>query len=869
MTGFLRIVTWNANGLRRNLPELEAFLNLQKIDICCVSETHLTAQTVVKITGFEVYSTPHPANQARGGSAIIIRANVRHHEEEMYQTDHLQASIVRVETPRYKFTVAAVYCPPRHNTKEYEYLSFLNKLGNTFIAGGDWNAKHVKWGSRLTNTKGRELYNAGSYLTCNFMSQGTPTYWPTDSNKVPDILDFFIVRGLSRHYIKVDNCLDLSSDHSPVIMTLSEFVITESLPTGLTNKCTDWNMFREQILHKLSLSDSHETRDELETDAKRTTKIIQDAATQSTPERKKTLPGKNYPLEIKQLILEKRRARRRWQNFRSPERKAEYNRLTNQLSKTLNYLRNLSFTSYLENLSPGEETNYSLYKATKRLKNPIVRSSPIKKNDGCWARSCQEKADLHADHLESVFQPNAWNVNPLPTTGADEADNTPIRHVTPREVEKTIQELIKKKSAGPDKITPTILKELPFKAMVKLTHLFNAAIRLRYVPAEWKVAEVITILKPGKPECQVTSYRPISLLNVVSKVFEKIISKRLNEIILERNLIPNHQFGFRPGHSTIDQVSRICNFAQNALDQKRVCSAVFLDVAQAFDKVWHEGLNYKLRNCLPKPFSDILKSYLEGRTFKTRIQNSFSTVRKINAGVPQGSVLGPTLYLLYTADIPTDKNTMLATFADDTAILAHGINTRYATMKLQAAVNRTNAWMHQWKIKLNQAKSQHINFTKKRGPHIPLFIDQQVVPNAGSAKYLGLTLDSKLRWKAHIDTKIRQLKILSNKMKMLTGRRSRLSLSNKLLVYKQIIKPVWTYGLELWGKSAASNIKPMQTSINNILRIIVRAPYYCRNADIRRDLHLKSIMEERHVRMDKYQARIATHPNSLVRRLND
>ena len=146
--------------------------------------------------------------------------------------------------------------------------------------------------------------------------------------------------------------------------------------------------------------------------------------------------------------------------------------------------------------------------------------------------------------------------------------------------------------------------------MVKITNLIDATFRLKYVPRLWKLAEVIMIPKPGKPPREAASYRPISLLPVMSKLFENLLIKRLKPIIERKNLIPNHQFGFRSKHSTIDQVHRITNIVENALEENKVCSAVFLDVAQAFDKLWHEGLNCKLRTILSKQCAEILESYL-------------------------------------------------------------------------------------------------------------------------------------------------------------------------------------------------------------------------------------------------------------------
>lgn len=278
------------------------------------------------------------------------------------------------------------------------------------------------------------------------------------------------------------------------------------------------------------------------------------------------------------------------------------------------------------------------------------------------------------------------------------------------------------------------------KALVKFTNLINAAFRLKYVPSLWKVAEVIMILKPGKPPNETASYRPISLLPIISKVFEKLLVKRLNAIIERKNLIPNHQFGFRNKHSTIDQIHRITQVIEKALEEKRVCSTIFLDVAQAFDKVWHEGLNHKLRILIPKQYAEILESYLKDRYFRIKQEDSYSKLKDIKAGVPQGSVLGPILYLLYTSDLPTLENNTVATFADDTAILAVGKDNEESTQNLKLTVNQIHSWTKQWRIKLNEVKSVHVDFTNKRLNYLPITINRQIVPYANSAKYLCMTL---------------------------------------------------------------------------------------------------------------------------------
>jgi len=171
------------------------------------------------------------------------------------------------------------------------------------------------------------------------------------------------------------------------------------------------------------------------------------------------------------------------------------------------------------------------------------------------------------------------------------------------------------------------------------------------------------LLKPGKPPDSPDLYRPISLLPTLSKMFEKLICKRLLSTLAKLNIIPDHQIGFCAKHATIEQVHCATTTIRNALEAKEFCLAVFLDVSQAFDRVWIDGLLHKISEYLPIQHVKLLQSYLSDRTFQVQYGEATSITCTISAGVPQGSVLGLLLYTLYTADIPQKKGTTLATFA--------------------------------------------------------------------------------------------------------------------------------------------------------------------------------------------------------------
>ena len=317
------------------------------------------------------------------------------------------------------------------------------------------------------------------------------------------------------------------------------------------------------------------------------------------------------------------------------------------------------------------------------------------------------------------------------------------------------------------------------KAILLLTTLYNSALRLSYFPLLWKFAHIIMVPKPGKPVHGTASYRPISLLPIPSKVFEKSLLKRLRSDVDLLALIPHHQFGFRAGHCTTHQTHRIVHEIATGLKDKKLCTAVFLDVAQAFDKVWHTGLLCKLKSTLPSPYDFLLKSYLSARYYQVRYNNSYSACHEVLSGVPQGSVLGPLLYHLYTDDLPTSDNTAIATSADDTGLFAAHTDPLIASQRLQHHLNSLQVWLDKWKIKVQQAKSVHITFTTKRTLCPPVTLDNIQIPMQSEVKYLGLHLDQRLTWRTHIRTKRHHLDLQLRSTYWLLGRKSKLSLVNK------------------------------------------------------------------------------------------
>ena len=209
---------------------------------------------------------------------------------------------------------------------------FFQSLGPSFLVGGDWNAKHTTWGARLTTPKERTLLSALRGCHCTYYSPGEPTYWPTDHHRIPDLLDFFVARGVAANYIRVEFIFELSSDHSPIIATVGAHALPRVVPPTLTTNHTDWDAFRAYIVAHIDLNLRIKQRSELDDATHQFTTLLQDAAWHSThPPRTPPAPGNTTPLHIRNLVTEKRRARSRWQRSRNQGDRAIYNRLKRNL----------------------------------------------------------------------------------------------------------------------------------------------------------------------------------------------------------------------------------------------------------------------------------------------------------------------------------------------------------------------------------------------------------------------------------------------------------------------------------------------------------------------------------------------------------
>lgn len=413
-----------------------------------------------------------------------------------------------------------------------------------------------------------------------------------------------------------------------------------------------------------------------------------------------------------------------------------------------------------------------------------------------------------------------------------------LRPTTCNEVMNLISEM-KRKCPGWDGLDATVIKETAPYFVDTLTSLINKSMAEGIFPTELKIAKVIPLYK-NNDATLINNYRPVSILPLFSKIFEKIMYARLMSFINKHNLLYNLQFGFRKGYNTNLALITLIDKLSEALDNGNHVVGVFLDFSKAFDTVNHNILLKKLNTYGIRGIAlKWLSSYLNNRTQYVNFNDENSRYGNIKCGVPQGSVLGPLLYLIYVNDIVNvSPNLFPILFADDTNIFLEGNNIDNVVDNMNLELNKLMDWTIANKLSLNVDKTNYMIFSmkgKRAKPNRNLYINNRQLKRVEYTKFLGVIIDDKLSWNEHV-------KYIKNKMSkgigILCKARKLLNVSTLVNIYNSFIYPYITYGIEVWGSAAESNLKPIINLQKRAVRIVVSARYRDHTAPIFKSLKL-------------------------------
>ena len=393
---------------------------------------------------------------------------------------------------------------------------------------------------------------------------------------------------------------------------------------------------------------------------------------------------------------------------------------------------------------------------------------------------------------------------------------------TPHEVEKLLRSLDPTKSPGGDDIPTRLLKEVSHQVSPSLSHLFNLSFLRGELPQMWREATVTPLHKKGT-KTSPTNYRPISLLSVVAKVQERIVHTRLYKHVDPH--LPDDQSGFRKKDGTELQLLRLVHEISSDRDAGNAVAACFFDLSKAFDRVWHAGLLAKLEHMGVRDTALAwFKTYLCTRRQRVRVNDSTSPWQPIPAGVPQGSVLGPLLFVIYTADLPiacTNRHTKCSQFADDTALITTHPQYQLAQTYLQQAIDAAADWLKSWHLLVNPTKTVVMSFQRTQTLHLTL--DNTQLTQVHTHRHLGLVIQSDLRWNNHIHNKINKAR---KTLFLLNRLRHTLNKTALTRIYKTYIRPILEYASLSLSNLPLSLHDKLERFQRRAARVCLRLPLF-------------------------------------------
>ena len=325
-------------------------------------------------------------------------------------------------------------------------------------------------------------------------------------------------------------------------------------------------------------------------------------------------------------------------------------------------------------------------------------------------------------------------------------------------VVSTLRGLKANKTNGLDKIPPKILKLSARIIAPSLTYIFNLSLATGIYIDDWKRARVTPIFKSGDRR-QCANYRPISILPVVSKVFEKEVFRQVYGYLTENCMLSKFQSGFRPKHSTVTALIQMCDEWLENMDNGKMNGVVFLDIKKAFDSINHGILLNKMKKCFGISSIELkwFESYLFNREQQCSINEQLSSKKTITCGVPQGSILGPLLFLLYINDLPEClRSTTPCMYADDTQIFSSSYDANELVVKLNSDLARVRNWLIQNKLQMHPSKSKLMFIgssynLKVKNTEQPVVLNNTPVSRTDTHKCLGVQIDERLSWDSYID----------------------------------------------------------------------------------------------------------------------
>ena len=812
----LSFAVWNLDSLPAReyarIPLIESFQAEQKLDFFGICETSLTGNISNEDIFIEGFS-PDPIRADKtddtrnGGVCLYFRENLPI-KPRPDLVNIPETIVAEINLNRKKIFFVLSYRHPNTPIEEFKnYVKCLEKIYENInrenpavtVICGDFNARSpLFWENDIASREGEIFSN---FLISNNMEEliNEPTHIRDNGSQscidliCTDQPYIFVESGVhpsldphSKHNI-IHGCLNFHSSSPPPykrrIWDYSNADI-DRIKKGMVEM--DWN----QLFYRLNVDQM----------ALVFTDTVMELFSKYIPNKIVTCHDRDAPWitsKVKSAIKRNNRVYCKW-NKRG--RKAEDRPKVVEVQKETNLLIREAKKSYhdklgnlLSDTSTGQKHFWSAFKKLSNKKK-TTNIPPIIENN-VYISNFNQKASIFNDYFaeQCTIISNGSVLPPLKfRTTSLLSDIT----VDPDKIVEIILKLDAKKAHGCDNISVAMLKSCPNEIAVPLSIIYQKCVSTGKFPDSWKLANVQPIHKKNNRQIK-SNYRPISLLPLSGKILEKIIFDQVYSFLDQNRLISTMQSGFRPGDSCIYQLISITSDIYRNFEKQDETRAVFLDISKAFDKVWHEGLIYKLKcNGISGNLLSFFQNYIQNRYQRVTLNGTESDWRSISAGVPQGSVLGPLLFLVYINDLTENIKSQMRLFADDSSIFTPVKNVEATHEQLVNDLETVSNWGYQWKMVFNPDITKQavevIFSVKKKKPHHPdLTFNNIPVAREDSTKHIGLYLDSRLSFAKHITEAIRKATKGLSLMKYLSKYVSRKVLA---LCYKLYVRPHLDYG---------------------------------------------------------------------------
>lgn len=816
----LNILYSNINSFIKKKTVINHYIQTNDIHCALFVETKTRESSAINYQNWNIIHQPGNVvnTNLRGGSLIQLHPCFKLNKTNPPAINNALNSCLHITTPFLddRLHIFLTYIHPMSLIEENIFIKAA--LCKYAIVIGDFNV--------CNNRKKKQLDKF--IKTTNFEIYKTePTFiMPNNEDSTPDLILY--TNNLKNNFKKVTVIPDLGADHLGIQIQFD----MQSPPTPCAQS-TKFKFHRckvdrvnAEIVNYIS-SNREVNKDHINEFA---TKLAKSILANSPRSENKYYTYELPPFIIKQIKL-KRKLYREYRLNKDPIIKRQLNELSKGIHIMVQQFNNSKWVQACKEINDSHGKKfYSKVNQLTRYRSKAAISS-IREDDKEFSTD-EEKAHLFEKHYKKAFTPenssqynqnNKEAVDKWYTGFFNQIPSIPNIKTDENEYFEILSNQ-KDTSPGHDSMPWTVLKKLSYSIHEHIINIFNYCLNKCYFPGIWKTGDVIVIHKPNTDPKIASNYRPITLLPVLGKLFEKIIRKMLLEST--SSYIPVFQYGFKAQNSTTHPLTILTSNVETARLNHQHTSALFLDINKAFDSVWHEGLLYKLAKMgTPDFLIHLTRQFLEGRFLKVRINNTYSDTFKPLQGVPQGSPLSPLLYNLYCYDIyqPRKPNRYILQYADDTALVAHGHNLDQTIGIMQDLVEEVQGWFQKWRLKPNPKKSQFMIFYHNHKPTSPTVnLINTVIKPSQTIKYLGVQIDNKINFKNHLSITKKKVITRAKYFRSLTYKNQGINIRTASKIYKSICRPLLEYAHPILINCNNIAKKIMQTAETSALRVITK-----------------------------------------------